>query len=1244
MCVRDVTCILTSIYNVHLFSLKDRLFLYRYYLLLVAFALLIISELLLPTHDGKVPEKIAVKITSKVELQANLANEVFRKNFSRWSDKEIQKFVFGRENEEYAIAVYKKNHLIAWNKHLFPIPINYNNHKGLIQTGKGFFYILQSSQGDFDTQVWIPVYYQYPFSNKYLRNSFPDFIGVSNAYELTTQKNENASALKIFGEDEAYVSHNSDLLRQQNSVTWSSFLAWIALLLILLFLWLEASFWIRKTNLLYGILLFAGSLLLLRFVSVHFQFPHSFLATAWFDPLLYAHSEWTPSLGHLLLHTFYILLFVLFIYRKREHPQLKLPVYLTKLLAFTVLILLLLSLLYINNLLESLILDSQLLFNNNKLFQMSPQSVAAILVLAFCFLSLVLGVAFVFKILKRANFDRAQAYTVAVISGILFFVFAFFLGKFSLLISLWPILCLWIIVHVVYDLNEKFGFSSSVGLLAITAALISVNLLGYSTEKEMRNRLLFAEKLASDEDPDTEFKFAEMVQKWDEDELFTRPFINDIEESKTDFDYKIKKKYFNGFWNKYDITFYLYDPDGIDWKKEPSNPDQTQEDLEKLIINYGIDCPQTDKLFLVKDYKNQLSYILRYPIKNAADSLLGILYGELKSKKLPSEIGFPELTIDTKAGTIEELAGYSYARYLDNQIIQKSGAYSYNVGAEELEEKIGTKKYVFYKKDGFSHLIYRVSPNALLVLGKPMDGVLEKATTFSYIFAILSLLVILFTIVREISNGIKFSHISLKSKIQFIIIGLIFSCLVLFGLGIRYYIESQNRQKNEKLISEKIESVHIEVGKKLGDADNLSESNVTDGYKNMIMNKFSSVFFTDIHLYDLDGNLIASSNHDLFDYDLLTRKMNPTAYKEMVINKKSRFVQKEHIGGMEYLSAYKPFINKKGKVLAYLNLPFFAKQNPLENESYNFIIAIVNIFVVLFALSIVAALFVSNWVTKPLKLLQENVSNIEFGKSNKPIAYTGQDEIGNLVKEYNNKVRELEQAADQLARSERESAWREMAKQVAHEIKNPLTPMKLRIQHFERSFDKNDENAQDTIARFSSSLIEQIEALTAIADEFSNFAKMPVASVEEVKLLDVLNASLDIFQDMNSSEILLENKLAVEPWVYYDREQLVRIFNNLIKNAIQAIPGDRDGKIILYLKQVGHFYRIEVKDNGTGIEKDQQDKIFVPNFTTKSKGMGLGLAMVKNMVQNAGGKIWFETELNVGTSFYVELPVYNPKS
>src|SRR5690606_19158249 len=363
-------------------------------------------------------------------------------------------------------------------------------------------------------------------------------------------------------------------------------------------------------------------------------------------------------------------------------------------------------------------------------------------------------------------------------------------------------------------------------------------------------------------------------------------------------------------------------------------------------------------------------------------------------------------------------------------------------------------KFVIFDENGYNHLAYRVNNKIIIVLGKPIASFLEKATSFSYLFALFSLLLLVAISIKEIGRIKNLKRLTLKSKIQLVVIGLILTCLILFGLGTRFFIEKQYTEKNNKLISEKIRSVNVEVKKKLEYVTEITPDNYN--FVNSIMHKFSLVFFTDINMYDLSGTMIASSRHEMFNAGLLSRKMQPKAFIELNSNHRSEYVQQEHIGKMVYLSAYVPYVDLKGNVLGYLNLPYFAKQNPLENEISNFLVAIINIFVVLFALSIVAALFVSNWVTKPLRFLQTSVSTLELGKTNKPIQYTGQDEIGDLVQEYNKKVSELEDAVSQLARTERESAWRDMAKQVAHEIKNPLTQMKLSDQHFQRSFDKDD--------------------------------------------------------------------------------------------------------------------------------------------------------------------------------------------
>jgi two-component system, NtrC family, nitrogen regulation sensor histidine kinase NtrY len=349
-------------------------------------------------------------------------------------------------------------------------------------------------------------------------------------------------------------------------------------------------------------------------------------------------------------------------------------------------------------------------------------------------------------------------------------------------------------------------------------------------------------------------------------------------------------------------------------------------------------------------------------------------------------------------------------------------------------------------------------------------------------------------------------------------------------------------------------------------------------------------------------------------------------------------VIRENIGNLNYYSAYQPFYNKDGKLLAYVNLPYFARQKDLEKEISVYVVALINIYVILFALGTIAALFISNLVTRPLRIIQQRLGKITLGKINEPIRWSEKDEIGSLVNEYNSMIAQLEESAMKLAKTERESAWREMAKQVAHEIKNPLTPMKLSIQHLQRTIESNPEDLQERIKKLSAMLVEQIDTLSHIANEFSSFAKMPIAQIEKLDLSSIVKSVSGLFNQSENITVMAE-ELGEDIYVYADRSQMSRVLTNLIKNAIQAIPGERKGLVRLNVRRESGQAIIEVQDNGTGIASDVMDKIFVPNFSTKTEGMGLGLAMVKNIIESFDGNIRFETKQGEGTVFYITMPL-----
>lgn len=309
-----------------------------------------------------------------------------------------------------------------------------------------------------------------------------------------------------------------------------------------------------------------------------------------------------------------------------------------------------------------------------------------------------------------------------------------------------------------------------------------------------------------------------------------------------------------------------------------------------------------------------------------------------------------------------------------------------------------------------------------------------------------------------------------------------------------------------------------------------------------------------------------------------------------------------------------------------------------EKDLYRFWENLLNVYVFLLLITAAVGILVANRIADPLVRMVEKLKGTNLN-ANEPLQWDSDDEIGQLVKAYNNMIGQLEESAQKLKQSEREGAWREMAKQVAHEIKNPLTPMKLHLQHLKRVFDADPEQAKPLMDRVSKTLIEQIDGLSSIASEFSNFAKMPQAVNVTFVLNNLLESVHELFHKESEENVILTLDLCSEKIsVFADREQLMRVFNNLIKNAIQAIPEDRNGDIYIVLESSEELAVVKIVDNGEGIPEDKRDRVFQPSFTTKNSGMGLGLAMSKNIVEAANGRIWFETEAGKGTTFFVELP------
>ncbi|MFH1159418.1 MAG: ATP-binding protein, partial [bacterium] len=516
---------------------------------------------------------------------------------------------------------------------------------------------------------------------------------------------------------------------------------------------------------------------------------------------------------------------------------------------------------------------------------------------------------------------------------------------------------------------------------------------------------------------------------------------------------------------------------------------------------------------------------------------------------------------------------------------------------------------------------------------------LNAISPFSY------LLIFLFVIAFLVFCTVRFTDIrsltirSLRNRLQAFMLGLILSSFVIVGILMMVYLVRLNSEKNEENLLERALSILIETEHKFSQYADLNAVGQED-LENVLI-KFANVFFSDINLYSPEGILIASSRPRIFQEGLISDRINRQAFDQLATNKSSMFAQTECIGKLSYLSAYVPFYSNQNRLLAYLNLPYFSRQDDLKKEISTFLVAFINIYVLFLLVGVVVTYLLSNYITSPLKLLAQRIGRIQIGKLNDKLEWKQEDEIGKLVEEYNRMLDELASSAEKLAVSERTSAWREMAKQVAHEIKNPLTPMKLSVQYLQKAWDEHAPDWEPRLKRFADALIEQIDSLSAIASEFSYFAKMPEPKNEILDLDELVQTSLAIYRDVSSIHLGFypsENK----KWVFADRKQLLRVFSNLVNNAIQATEDRTDGRIILKTESAGETHVLEVADNGKGISGEQADKIFHPNFTTRSGGAGLGLAIVKGIILAIGGEISFRSEPGSGTTFQVVFPAAHP--
>ena len=398
--------------------------------------------------------------------------------------------------------------------------------------------------------------------------------------------------------------------------------------------------------------------------------------------------------------------------------------------------------------------------------------------------------------------------------------------------------------------------------------------------------------------------------------------------------------------------------------------------------------------------------------------------------------------------------------------------------------------------------------------------------------------------------------------------------------------------------------------------------------------EISSINKMNISMYDLKGNLLKSSIASAFE-KIDRKPIRDNLLYELAQNSNHKIFKARVENGIGYQSSFSFIHDTKFKRIGILELQFTQDNSEIENELKEFILRLGLVYILMFLIAIALAYFLSSYITRSIKTISDKIEQTRLNKRNEKIILNkASGEIDVLVEAYNNMIDELGESAAKLARSEREQAWREMAKQVAHEIKNPLTPMRLTVQSFERRFDPLDEKAKEKLKEYSQTLIQQIDVMSSIASAFSDFAKMPTQKKEQIEIISVVKFALDVFTE----EYIKYCPKEAELYANLDKTQLIRIITNLVKNAIQATDKVENPLIEVTVLSENNSLKITVSDNGKGISDDVKDLIFEPKFTTKTSGMGLGLAMIKNIIEAYDGVISFTSKEEIGTVFTVILP------
>ncbi|HYF67005.1 MAG TPA: HAMP domain-containing sensor histidine kinase [Ohtaekwangia sp.] len=1181
------------------------------------------------------PEKIAREIG--VNLQEEL-EEVEAQAAQLLAHSDPRELLVLPANENFAFYLIQGNSVIAWSDNKFipsPASIADLNSLKLIKSGGSDYLARKWIKNDKQILVAvIPLFKRYPIINDYLKpewnlDIFP--AGNINIFEpgavsgIPVCIEENCPFKIGFSEGELKVHGVAKIF------TLVSALFFLVFLLGFLFGVIRKF---KSPDL--GLVVLAGTLAALRVLMTSSDFPGALLPGNLFNPQVFAASALNASLGDLLLNVLALLVVCIYLFKYLFHfsvvKYFHRNTFGNWILSILAGVFVLFAMLFPFVVIQTLYNNSTIVLDLSESLQFDDLRLVAtaiILIAGLCcfffahtFIRLLIGdenkkrVSFsllvAIVLFASLNHLSDQQYYSSLLFGLLYIV----------VVSLLKL----------YNSLKRLSFTTFTYLF-VTILSISANgsfaIYQFSRDEKIDNQFRFARNFLIERDYFAEYLLRELSSKISND-AFIQTRVNTPFLSKDAVRQKIRQVFLSNYFNKYDVDIYIFNAAGDHISA------RSDINLSSLLDLYNKDSYRTayEGIYYVSSPAADVTqkYLVVVPLLKS-NVAAGHIVIELSLKKVIPENVYPELLVDNRFLQFYRSQEISYGVYVDNKLSYSSGSFNY----EGLFNKAWFGNPALHtegiSRSGYDHIADEDELGKIAVVSSRVKSFTHILSNFSF-FLVLGLVAILvFIFFHAMLNYWSGSKLYFSARIQLFLNLAFFLPLVIVSImTLQVTTRSSLNQINDEYLS-KTKKFSEQIATVLNNRNGLTLDRRVN-FENRLTN-LAQLGNLDANVYRPSGLLTATSQPLIFETNLFSNYINASALQK-IRNGENLFIEDEYAGNLHYYTAYAAIkAPTTGELIGILGIPFFQSLYALEKVQINILANILNIFSLIFIALVVLSYVVTKWLTFPLTFITQSLRRTSLTKINQPLVWKTDDEIGLMVKEYNQMLFKLSESKVELEQTQRERAWREIAQQVAHEIKNPLTPMKLTLQQLERIIQSGN-NVTDKMQKAIPSLLSQVNTLDEIASSFSSFAKMPEPVMKPLELIALLKRIIDLHS--HSGQLLFESTVKVAN-IQGDDQLLGRTFSNIILNAFQAaVPGEA-ALVHIKVEERNDKAFIQFKDNGRGIEPDVAENIFIPHFTTKKSGSGLGLAIAKQGIEQMKGNIWFETTIGKGTTFFITFPL-----